>query len=127
MISRFTKIHRKFGLGASVRMALLVVGLVGTSILGFTLLETWWPTAIAVGGVILGFLLRRQIVDIFEWTAWALPTALFVYGILVFIGERLGLSREAQLILITLTTVITFDLQFWSLSDPSIIKLEDDG
>lgn len=126
MIYRFSRIHREFGFGASARTVLLLVGLVGMSVFGILAFESWWPALISVVGLIVGFLLRRQIVDAFEWTFWALPTALFIYGVLLFVGERLGLSREAQLMLITLNTVVIFGLQFWSLSDPSIVKIEDD-
>ena len=125
MIHRLARIHREFGFGASARMVLMIVGIVGMSLLGVLVLATWWPTLIGVVGLIVGFPLRRRIVDIFEWTTWALPAAFFVYGVLLFIGERLGISREAQLLIITLTTVIAFDLQFWALSDPSIIKIQN--
>lgn len=126
MIDRFFGIHRKFGFGASARVVLLIVGLVAMSVFGVLGFESWWPALIAVLGLVLGFVMRRQIVAAFEWTTWALPTALFVYGALLFVGEQLGLSREWQLTLIALTTVVVFDLQFWSLSDPSIVKVEDD-
>ena len=126
MIGRFTKIYREFGFGAAARMALLIAGLIGMSIFGLLGFESWWPMLIAVAGLALGFLLKRRIVEIFGWTAWAMPVAAFVYGVMLFVGERLGMSREAQLIIITLTTVVVFDLQFWSLSDPSIVKVEDD-
>ena len=125
MIERFTRIHREFGFGASARLVLMLVGLIGMSVLGVFGFNSWWPTLIAVAGLVLGFVLKRQIVDTFEWTSWSLPIASVIYGVLLFIGERLGISREVQLMLITLTTVTVLDLQFWSLSDPSIVKIED--
>ena len=126
MIARFTRIHREFGFGASARTVLMLVGLVAMAIFGVFGFRNWWPLLIAIVGLVLGFVLRRQIVAAFEWTAWALPAALFIYSVLLFVGERLGISREVQLVLITLTTVITFGLQFWSLSDPSIVKVRAD-
>jgi hypothetical protein len=125
MIDRFTRIHREFGWGASARLVLMIVGLIGMSLLGVFGFDSWWPTVIAIIGLVLGFLLKRQIVEAFEWTTWALPIAGIIYGVLLFIGERLGLSREVQLMLITFTTVVVLDLQFWSLSDPAIVKVED--
>ena len=107
-------------------MVLLIVGLVGMSIMGVLGFANWWPAVIAVAGLVIGFLLRRQIVEIFEWTAWAMPTAFFVYGALLFLGEQVGISRELQLIIITLTTITAFDLQFWALADPSIVKTKSD-
>jgi hypothetical protein len=126
MIDRFSQIHRKFGFGASGRIALLIVGLIGMAILGALGFNSWWPSVIVVIGLVFGVLLRRQIVDIFEWTTWALPAAGFIFGVLLFVGERIGISREMQLSIITLTTIVVFDLQFWSLSDPSIVRSEDE-
>ena len=126
MIKRFDRIRREFGSGVFARTILLLVGLLGMSLIGFLFFGSPWPTVVAIGGLALGWLLRRQIVNTFEWTFWALPAALFIYSVLLFIGERLGLSREVQLFIITLTTVTVFDLQFWSLSDPSIVKVDDD-
>ena len=126
MHARLTRIHNEFGKGVLARTILLIVGLIGMSVLGLVVLASPWPAIISVMGLLIGWLLRRQIVAVFEWTSWALPTALFVYGILLFIGDRLGLSREGQLLIITLTTVAVFDIQFWSLSDPSIVKVDDD-
>ena len=45
---------------------------------------------------------------------------LFAYGLVLTFGERFGLDREAQLLFITVTTVVLFNIQFWSLSDPSV-------
>ena len=126
MIDRFHRIHRMFGFGASSRVVLLLAGLAAMSFFGVLGFASWWPAVIATAGLVAGFLLRRQIVAAFEWTSWALPTALFIYGALLFVGEQVGLAREGQLLLITLTTAAVFDLQFWSLSDPSIVKVEDD-
>ena len=77
-------------------------------------------------GLPLGWLLRRQIVDHFELLSWALPAAVITYGIVLFVGERiLGMPRELQLAVITTVTVVLFGIQFWSLSDPSIVRNED--
>jgi hypothetical protein len=126
MFDRLTRIHHEFGFGASARMVLMIVGIVGMAIFGVLGFSSWWPALIALSGFVAGLLLRRRIVEIFEWTTWAIPTALFVYGVMLFVGERLGISREVQLMIMTLATVVVFDLQFWALSDPSIIKLRDD-
>ena len=105
---------------------MLLIGLAGMPLLGFFAFDNLWPTVVSVGGLILGWLLRKQIVDMFEWTSWAVPGALLVYGVLLFFGERFGLSREGQLLIVTFTTVAIFNLQFWQLSDPSIVKVDDD-
>jgi predicted Kef-type K+ transport protein len=104
----------------------MLVGLPAMALLGWFGFGSLVPFGIAVIGLIFGILLRRQIVDSFERLAWALPAALFAYGVALFIGDRLGLSKLAQISVITAVTVIAFNIQFWSLSDPEIVKTSDD-
>ncbi|HUR97169.1 MAG TPA: hypothetical protein VMZ26_03770 [Pyrinomonadaceae bacterium] len=127
MINRFSRIHQEFGIKVSARIVLLLIGLVATPVIGWVAFSSLWPALAVVLGLVLGWVLRRTIVDRFEALSWALPAALFAYGIVLFIGERLGLPREAQLLIITVTTVIVFDLQFWWFSDPSIVATRQDG
>lgn len=114
-----------------VRTLVMLILLPFMVALGWFGLETIWPAVIAVLGIVLGWLLRKQIVDNFEYLSWAMPATLFIYGVVLFVGEKFfGLSRVAQVIIITTTTVIVFGIQFWSLSDPEIInteKLSDDA
>jgi hypothetical protein len=125
MISRFTRIKNEFGTKVLVRIVLLLVGLVGMSLLGWFALGTLWPVGISIVGLLIGWLLRGAIVEHGGSLTWALPASLTVYGVVLFIGERiLGISRETQLLVITVTTVITFNIQFWWLSDPLVINVE---
>ncbi len=41
-----------------------------------------------------------------------------------FLGDMFGIENNIKLAIITGTTVIIFDLQFWSLSAPTVINLE---
>jgi len=126
MVQRFRRIKDEFGTMMFVRTLLMLVGLPFMAVLGWFGIETIWPTVIAVLGLVLGWLFRKQIVDNFENLSWAMPATLFIYGIVLFVGERiLGLSREAQIIIITTTTVIVFNIQFWALSDPEIVNTEN--
>lgn len=123
MISRFTRIKNEFGTGVLLRILLLLIGLVGMSLLGWFALGTLWPVGISIAGLLAGWLLRGAIVEHGESLTWALPVSLTIYGIVLFIGEKvLGISRETQLLVITVTTVITFNIQFWWLSDPRVIN-----
>ena len=54
MISRLARVHHKFGFGASARMVIMLVGIVGMSIFGVIGFHSWWPTAIAIVGLIPG-------------------------------------------------------------------------
>ena len=128
MISRFTRINNEFGTKVLLRIVLLLVGLVGMSLLGWFALGNLWPVGISIVGLLAGWLLRRVILEYGESLTWALPVSLTVYGIVLTIGERLlGLSREAQLFIITITTVIVFNIQFWWLSDPQVINVKRKG
>jgi hypothetical protein len=128
MISRFARIRNEFGTSVLLRIVLLLLGLVGMSLLGWFALGTLWPVGISVAGLLTGWLLRGAIVDHGESLTWAVPVGLTVFGIVAFVGEKLlGISRETQLLIITATTVIVFNIQFWWLSDPNVINTERKG
>lgn len=124
MIRRLTRIKSEFGTYAFFRVLLMLVGLPGMAALGWFALGTLIPLLIATVGLIAGYVLRKVMVDNFETLTWALPAALFAYGIVGFLGERLGLSRAGQLAIITAVTVIAFNVMFWCLSDPDFVNSE---
>jgi hypothetical protein len=125
MISRFMRIKNEFGTKMLLRIVLLLVGLIGMSLLGWFALGSLRPVGISLAGLLVGWLLRRLILEHGESLTWALPVGLTVFGIVAFIGEKvLGMSREAQLMVITLTTVAVFNIQFWWLSDPRVINVK---
>ena len=53
-----------------------------------------------------------------------MPVGLFIYAVVLFLGKQFGLDNGMQLLIITLTTVVIFDIQFWSLSDPGVFNSE---
>jgi hypothetical protein len=124
MLNRFCRIHREFGTSAVVRLSVLLIGLLGMALLGLIAFASAWATLVAAIGLALGVLLRQEIARGAKYYSRAIPASLFVYGIVLFLGERLGLDPEARLLIITATTVVVFDLQFWSLSDPSVVNTE---
>lgn len=124
MLNRFQRIREEFGTAVLIRIAVLLIGLVGMSLLGFFALSSLLAAIISIAGLALGFLLRRQIVKGAEYYPRAISAGLFIYPIVLFLGDRLGIENNAKLAVITLTTVIIFDLQFWSLSDSSIMNAE---
>lgn len=125
MIDRFRRIKDEFGTTMLARTLLLVVGLIGMSAFGFFLFKSPWMLIVSVSGLGIGWLLRKTIVDQFEVLSWVMPIGLMVYGVVLFIGDKvLGSSGEMQLLIVTITTVVVFDIQFWSYSDPSIINTE---
>ncbi|MGQ0542847.1 MAG: hypothetical protein ACT4O9_13495 [Blastocatellia bacterium] len=126
MFNRFRRIRIEFGKIMFARTILLLAIIVGISVFGLVGFTSPWPTFVAIVGLAVGVLFRRAIVDSFEILSWTLPAGLFVYGVVLFIGDRLlGMSGELQLLIITVTTVAVFDIQFWALSDPSIVNTEN--
>ena len=128
IFQRFTRIHREFGTKVFAKTIFLLIALVGMSLLGMIGLRSPWAAVVAAFGLALGWVLRQTIVECAESLFWAVPAGLFIYGVVLLVGERVkGISRDWQLIIITATTVFLFDLQFWSLSDPSYENSESEA
>jgi hypothetical protein len=127
MLRRLGRIHREFGLKVSARMMLMAIGLLGMSLLGLFAFSSPWAAIVTTVGLVSGWLLRRSIVDHFETFTPTIPAGLLISGVVVFVGERLGWSREWQLLTITITTVFLFSIQFWWFSDPAVINAENEG
>lgn len=102
----------------------MLVGLAGMALLDFFAFASLTAAVIAAAGLLAGFLLRGLISRGVEFYARVLPAGLFVYSAVLFLGEQLGLDRSALLAIITATTVVVFNLQFWSLSDPAVVNTE---
>jgi hypothetical protein len=126
-MNRFRRIHNEFGTWALFRTCVLLVGLVGMTLFDFFAFSSIRAGLIAGVGLVLGFILRRKIPDGVEYYTRVFPVVLFIYPIVLFLGDRLGLDDSVKLAIITLTTVVMFDLQFWSLSDTSVINTERDN
>jgi hypothetical protein len=69
-----------------------------------------------------GYFARARIVALIERIAVAVKAGLFVYGLVLFFGERAGIENDWQLLIITVTTALLFNLQFWAFSDSRIAK-----
>ena len=127
MIARLSRIKHEFGTKVYLKTLLLIAGLVGMSVMGVVFFGSPLPAVASLVGLMAGWLLRGQVVEHGESLTWALPAALTAYGILLFFGEKVfGISRELQLLIITVVTVIVFDIQFWWLSDSGVINAERD-
>ena len=127
MLKRLGRIKREFGTQALGRTLLLLIGLVGLSVFGVLGLQTPWPAVVTGVGLVIGWVLRATIVAHAERIFWVMPAALFIYGIVLFLGDRvLSMSGETQLLIITVTTVLLFDAQFWSLSEPDIVSTDSE-
>src|SRR5688572_16325645 len=124
MIHRLTRIRNEFGNKDFAKVVFLLAALVGMSLAGYFFLASPWAVIIAVAGLVLGWLLRKAIVERMEILFRIAPKFFLIFGIVLTVGQWLGLSREGQLLIITATTVTLFDIQFWPLSDPSIINIE---
>ena len=123
-MNRFRRIQNEFGAKALVRTSLLLVGLFGMGLFDYFALSSIRAGLIAIVGLALGFLFRRKIAKRVEHYPRAISAGLFVYSITLLLGDLIGLGNGAKLAVITATTVIIFDLQFWSLSDSSVMNAE---
>ncbi|HKY29095.1 MAG TPA: hypothetical protein VJM12_14235 [Pyrinomonadaceae bacterium] len=123
-MKRFRRIETEFGTGALVRTLVLLISLPALSLFDYLGFSSIRAGVIAIAGLALGWLLRHVIADGVEYYHGILRVGLIVYSIVLLVGGFLGLSGSAQLAVITATTVIIFDLQFWSLSDPSVVNSE---
>ena len=124
MLKRFRRIEDEFGMMYFVRTLLLLIGLLGMVILGFYF-SSYLPIIIAGVGLLLGFLLRNKIPDGAEYYPRIISVGLFIYGIVLFFGDRFGIENYLKLTIITATTVVIFNLQFWTLSNESIVNQEN--
>ena len=123
-MGRFGMIRGKFGVGMVIRTALLLAGLFAMTLFDYFAFKSFRAGVIAAAGLLLGFLFRRRIPDGVEYYPRILSVGLFVYPIILFVGGLLGLGKSAQLAIITAVTAAIFNLQFWSLSDPSVVNAE---
>lgn len=87
-------------------------------------LGSFVATIVVIIGLSLGVVLRNIIPVGVESYAKIIRIGLIVYPIVLFLGERFGLDGSAKLSIIAAVTVVIFDLQFWSMSDRSVINTE---
>lgn len=123
-MNRFRRIQTEFGAKALIRTCLLLVGLIGMGLFDYFAFSSMRAGLIAVVGLALGILFRRKIAEGVEYYTRALSAGLFVYSITLLLGDLVGLGHGAKLAVIAATTVVIFDLQFWSLSDSSVMNAE---
>jgi len=126
ILSRFARIRNEFGTWMFLKTVILLLAALGMAVLGFFDYDSILPAVIVGIGILVGWILRKEIVDYFDLIQWVLPATLFVYGILFFLGERvIGISRSTQVIVYATVSVISFVIQFWALSDPEIVKIAE--
>jgi hypothetical protein len=121
-MNRFRRLQKEFGTKALIRTAVLLIGLLGMTLFDYFAFSSVKASLIVIVGLALGFLFRRRIAAGVEYYPRALAVGLFVYSIVLFLGEQLGLEKSTRLAIITVTTVAIFGLQFWSLSDSSVVN-----
>lgn len=120
----FRRIKNEFGIGALLRTCVLLVGLLGMTLFDYFAFSSIRSAIIACVGLVLGYLFKRKIARGAEHYPRVISVGLFVYPIILLLGDQLGLGNSMKLAIITVTTVIIFDLQFWSLSNPSVVNAE---
>ena len=127
MLKRFLRIKHEFGTMAFLRVLLLAVGLILMFALDVFHFPGSWSVVIILFGLVIGFLLRKKIPSGYEYYPRAIFIGGIVYSIVLFAGDRLGVENYLKLAIISLTTIIVFNLNFWTLSDESIMNEEKAG
>lgn len=122
MLRRFLRIKNEFGTYIFVRILIMLIGLLGMTLLGIFLFSSILAGIITLVGLLLGFLFKNQIPEGVEYYPKIFSVGLFIYAIILLLGDRFGIANNWKLVIITVTTVILFSLQFWSLSDPSVVN-----
>jgi hypothetical protein len=125
-MNRFRRIQNEFGGKALLRTSVLLVGLCGVTLFDYFAFSSIRAGLIAIVGLALGWLFRWKIAQGVEYYRRAFSVGLFVYSVTLLLGDLVGLEHSTKLAVITATTVVIFDLQFWSLSDPSVINADRD-
>lgn len=121
-MNRFSRIRNEFGTAALLRTSALLLGIPLMALFDFFAFSNIRAGLIGAAGLALGFLFRRKIPEGVEYYPRIMTVGLFVYSIVLFLGDLLGLEKGMKLAIITSVTVVLFDLQFWSLSDPSVVN-----
>lgn len=119
---RFRRIRSEFGTKALLRVSALLVGLLAMTLFDYFGFGSLRASVIAAAGLLLGFLLRRPITKGVGYYPRVVTAGLFVYSAVLLLGDLLGIGRGVKLAIITATTVVIFNLQFWSLSDTSVVN-----
>jgi hypothetical protein len=120
MLARMKRIRRVFGTEVFVRILILLIGAIGMSIGGWIFLSSVVPAEITVGCFTLGWILRKPIAARIESIPVVVKICLSIYALVLLGSKRLELDHITQLSIITGTTVLIFNLQFWSRSDPGV-------
>ncbi len=124
ILKRFRRIKTEFGTYNFVRLIIMLVGLVGMTLLGIFKFSSVLAGIITIIGLLIGFLLKDQIPKGIEYYPKITSVGLFIYGIVLLLGDWFKIGNYWKVIIITVTTVIIFNLQFWSLSDPAVVNEE---
>jgi hypothetical protein len=124
MMARFTRIYREFGKAALARTLLVGIGMLAMGVAAVVLFRRVDTLLIPIGLTAIGFVARTSIANQVEKLPVAFNLGLTIYSIVLILGDRFGIAHEWKLFIITLTTTLVFNFQFWSLSDPDVYNSE---
>lgn len=126
MLKKFMRIKEEFGNVILYKTLLLGIGMLVMSIAAVYFYNRVDILILAAAITIISCLIRRQIVAFAELLPAIFNAGLVSYGIALSLGGILDISNGWTLFIITITTAIMFNMQFWILSDTTIVNLEND-
>jgi len=94
------------------------------SVMGYVVALSLACTYTAVCGLGLGLMFRRLLVPLRDYYSVILRVGLTIYGLALVLGKYAGMSTNTTLVVITATTAVVFNLNFWCFSEPNETKPE---
>ncbi|MES2626436.1 MAG: hypothetical protein V4628_14215 [Pseudomonadota bacterium] len=126
MLKRFTKIKNEFGNIVLSRILLVGIGMIVMSVAAVYFYQRHDMPLITIAITLIAFIYRVHISNYIGNLAGVFRIGFIVYGVILFLGDRLGIANDWKLFIITITTALVFNLQFWGLSDPDVYKITND-
>lgn len=126
MLQRILRIRNEFGMVALLKTALVGVGMLVMSIAGIYVFGRLDILLITIAITLAAFFCRGQIAGQVERLPGIFKLGLLVYGAILFFGDFLRISDSWTLFIITVTTALVFNMQYWALSDSRVYNASNE-
>jgi hypothetical protein len=124
MFRRMKLIYDVGGIWPAISTWVVLLGAIAFPVAEWLLFRSVFCLMVVIGVTFLGWLMRRRIMEIGPVYSIYSTRILFAYGVVLFLTKRLGFGHHAQLVVITLATVLMFNLNFWTVSEAAIADQE---
>jgi len=122
MLHRMALIRDFGGNGPFIRTWIVLIASIVFPVLEWSFFGGITGSCAVVTLTIAGWYFRNSIMEMGEFYNKYSTLILFVYGVVLFLTKRLGVGLHGQLIVITIATVVIFNLNFWSISEAALFE-----